>query len=143
PGGAEPAGHVALEVLERASRPVVVVPPEAVAGPDRPVRRVLLPLEGDVSSARPLAEDLGDLVSDDVELVVLHVLTATSPPPILDHAEWDLPLWTGDFLERFCPMATRIDLRTGPVGPRVLDVCAEVDADLVVLSWSQDASEGH
>jgi hypothetical protein len=52
-------------------------------------------------------------------------------------------MWGDEFMARFCPAAARIELRTGPIGVRVSEVSAEVDADLVVLSWSRDSSPGH
>lgn len=143
PGGRRPVGRTALHILERANKPVVVVPPEAVGVSPRPFRRLLVPLEGSEQSARPVTEDLGPLIPDDIELVVLHVFTTSTVPPILDHPEWDLPLWGDEFLTRFCPNATRIDLRTGTVGRGITEACGEGGADLIVLSWSQDASPGH
>lgn len=143
PGGRRPVGRTALHILERTNKPVVVVPPEAVGVSPRPFRRLLVPLEGSEQSARPVADDLGPLIPDDIELVVLHVFTTSTVPPILDHPEWDLPLWGDEFLTRFCPNASRIDLRTGAVGTGITEACGEGDADLIVLSWSQDASPGH
>lgn len=143
PGGRRPVGRTALHILERASKPVVVVPPEAVGVSLRPFRHLLVPLEGSEESARPIAEMLRPLIVADIELVVLHVFTTSSVPPVLDHPEWDLPLWGDEFLARFCPAATRIDLRTGAVGSAVTEACGELDVDLIVLSWSQDASPGH
>jgi hypothetical protein len=52
-------------------------------------------------------------------------------------------MWGDEFLARFCPNASRIDLSTGPVATCVTDTCTQSAADLVVLSWSQDASPGH
>lgn len=143
PGGRRPVGRTALHILERASKPVVIVPPEAAGVSPRPFRRLLVPLEGSEQSARPVAEDLGPLILDDVELVVLHVFTISTVPPVLDHPGWDLPMWGDEFLARFCPNASRIDLRTGAVGSGVTEACSEADGDLIVLSWSQDASPGH
>ena len=141
--GPRPVGRTALHILERASKPVAVVPPEAVCVSPRPFRRLLVPLEGSEQSARPLAEDLSPLILDDVELVVLHVFTTSTVPPVLDHPGWDLPMWGDEFLARFCPNASRIDLRTGAVASGVTEACTEMNGDLIVLSWSQDVSPGH
>lgn len=139
--GNRPVGRTALHILEQSSKPVVIVPPEAVER--RSFHRLLIPLEGTEQSARAVAQALGSLTTGDVELVVLHVFTPATVPPVLDHPGRDLSIWGDEFLARFCPSASRIDLSTGPVGSRVNDTCGQCAADLVVLSWSQDASPGH
>jgi nucleotide-binding universal stress UspA family protein len=143
PGGRRPVGRTAMRLLEAARQPVVVVPPEAVQTKARPLHRLLVPLEGSEESAGPVLADLLSLVGDRVDLVVVHVFTDATVPAVLDHPEWDLPLWGDEFLARFCPGATNIVLRTGEVGLGVCESCANVGADLIVLSWSQDASAGH
>jgi nucleotide-binding universal stress UspA family protein len=51
-GGPQPAGHTALDVITRVSKPVVVVPPHAQ--PPEQLARILLPLEGTSESSRAL-----------------------------------------------------------------------------------------
>lgn len=143
PGGRRPAGHTALRVLERASKPIVVVPPEVVGVSPRPFRRLLLPLEGTEESSRPLTTILGPLLRKDVELLVVHVFTDDTVPRALDRPERDLQLLGGEFLAHYCPEGTKIDLRTGSVGNQVGAACLDEDADLVVMSWSQNPSPGH
>jgi nucleotide-binding universal stress UspA family protein len=142
PGGRRPVGRTALRVLEQAHKPIVVVPPEAVGVSPRPFRRLLVPLEGSEQSARPVVESLYPLIVSAPELVVLHVFTSATVPRSLDRYGRDLALWGDEFLARFCPEATRIELRAGSVGDRVAEVCREQDVDLVVLSWSQESSLG-
>lgn len=142
PGGARPVGHIAQRLVESSEVPVLVVPPDAPESAGRPPWRVLLPLEGDEETSRDLAGRLARLLPSDVELVVLHVATAATAP-VVDHAEWGISLWAEEFLARYCPTASRVDLRSGDVGGRILEACADVEADLVVLSWSQDTSAGH
>lgn len=143
PGGRRPAGRTAIHILERASKPIVVVPPEAVGVSPRPFKRLLVPLEGTESSSRPVTESLCPLIVADVELVVLHVFTSDNPPRFLDRPARDLQMLGGEFLARHLPDAARIEMRAGPVGPTVAEVCQQEDADLIVLSWSQDSSAGH
>ena len=143
PGGRRPTGHTALRVLERANKPIVVVSPESVGVSPRPFHRLLLPLEGTESSSRPVTECLCPLIVGDVELLVLHVFTADTMPRVLDRPERDLQLLGGEFLARYCPNATQIALRTGSVGSQVGAACRDESADLVVLSWAQEASAGH
>jgi nucleotide-binding universal stress UspA family protein len=143
PGGRRPIGHTALAVLQQTSKPTVVVPPEAVGVAPRTFRRLLVPLEGSAESSRPVVECLCPLIVTKVELVVLHVFTPETTPRVLDRPRRDLELLGDEFLTRHCPYASRIEWRTGPVGARVTEAYDQDDADLVVLSWSQDSSVGH
>lgn len=143
PGGRRPVGQTALHILEQAGKPLVVVPPEAVGVSPRVFQRLLLPLEGDQESARAVQDQLRPMNLDAVELVALHVFTPDTVPAVLDHPGRDLSMWGDEFLARFCPRAARVDLRTGEVSGRILEACRESEADLIVLSWSQDASPGH
>ena len=90
-----------------------------------------------------MAESLRPLLVGEVEPVVLHVFTKATMPRVLDRPVRDMALWGDEFLARFCPEAVGIELRAGSVGSHVAEVGAEQHADLVVLSWSQDASPGH
>lgn len=141
PAGRRPVGRTALHVLKRASKPIVIVPPD-VAAP-HPLRRLLLPLEGTTVSSQPIVDMLWPLLDTDVELIVLHVFTDETTPRVLDRPGRDLELLGDEFLTRHCPGATHIELCAGPTGCRVTEVCGEQQADLVVLSWSQNASSGH
>ncbi|MGH9085186.1 MAG: hypothetical protein ACRDYW_07000 [Acidimicrobiales bacterium] len=144
PGGRRPAGHTAMHVLERATKPIVIVPPDAaVPTSAHPLRRLLVPLEGAKESSRPILDRLCPLIVAEIELVVLHVFTTATVPRALDRSARDLSMWGDEFVARFCPGAARIELRTGPIGVRVGEVTAEVGADLVVLSWSRNSSPGH
>lgn len=142
PGGRRPVGGTALDVLERADKPIVVVPPEAFGVSPRPFRRLLVPLEGSEQSSRPVVESLYPLIVGEIEVVVLHVFTKATVPQALDRPERDLSLWGDEFLARFCPEAADLELRAGSVSGCVAEVCGEQDLDLVVLSWSQDTSPG-
>ena len=138
-GGRRPVGRVARRVLERAGKPIVVVPPETVLS--RPLRRLLLPLEGTDVTSRPILEALRPiLVGGDVELVVLHVFTNATLPRMLDRPGYDLDLLAREFLAHHCPGADVIELRVGPVARRVAEVAGEHGADMVVLSWHQDTA---
>jgi hypothetical protein len=143
PGGRRPTGRTALAVMQGTNKPTVVVPPDAVGVSPRPFRRLLVPLEGSEETSRPVMDCLCPLIVAKVELVVLHVFTAETVPRVLDRPGRDLELLGDEFLTRHCPYATRVEWRTGPVGARVTDAYGEDDADLVVLSWSQDSSAGH
>ena len=142
-GGRRPVGHIAVHVLERTHKPVVIVPPEMRRTSTQPIRRLLLPLEGSEHSSRPVIEALNSLISTNVDVVALHVFTKNTTPPILDRPQRDLELWSDEFLARFCPAASNLELRRGSVGRGVEEVGDEQATDMVVLSWAQDNSPGH
>ena len=102
---------------------------------------MLLPLEGAEGTSLATLEALRPiLVGGEVQLVVLHVFTDTTVPRMLDRPGYDLDLLGREFLALHCPVADVIELRAGPVGPRVSEVSAQHDADMVVLSWGQDTA---
>lgn len=142
PAGRRPAGRTAVRVLERARKPMLVVPPEAVWDPSRRFCRLLIPLEGTHATSRSVSDGLMPLLRSDVELVILHVFTAETTPKVLDRPVRDLEMLGAEFLATQLPGATRVEMHSGPVGATVADVCERDGADLVVLSWSQDSSPG-
>ena len=134
-------GSTARHIVERSLNPVVIVPPELIAG--GPFRRLLIPLEGTETSTRPVLERLLPLLAADVELVVIHVFTESTAPAMLDHTWRDLEILGKEFLARHLPnREARIDLRHGPAGRQIAEACVEHGADLIVLSWSQDSTAG-
>lgn len=74
---------------------------------------------------------------------MLHVFTPDTLPRVLDHPSRDLQLLGGEFLACHFPGANRIELRSGWVSSEVAALAGEEEADLIVLSWSQDTSGGH
>lgn len=140
-GGRRPAGHTAMQVLEAATKPVVVVPPDGAVSAEP--RRVLIPLEGDPASSQPVLDRLVPMLAPGADLVAVHVFTADTMPRVLDRPVRDLELWGEEFVARFCPAATSIRLRTGVVGTQIEEVAVEERVELVVLSWSRDMSAGH
>jgi nucleotide-binding universal stress UspA family protein len=143
PAGRRPAGRTALHVMERADKSVVVVPPNIAARGPWTFHRLHVPLEGSEQSSRPVAEGLYPLINAEVDVIVLHVFTAETMPRILDRPLRDLQLWGDEFLARYGPSGAHIECRTGQVGDEVAQVCRDELVDLVVLSWSRDASAGH
>lgn len=142
PAGRRPVGRTAVRILERAMKPMLVVPPEAVGDRSRRFHRLLVPLEGTHTSSHPVSKGLIPLLRSDVDLVVLHVFTAETTPKVLDRPVRDLEMLGSEFLATQLPGAARIELQSGPVGPTVARVCQRDGADLVVLSWAQDSSPG-
>ena len=142
PTGRRPAGTTALAVIAAANKPMVVVPPDLAAAGTRQVHRLLVPLEGTRSSSRAVLDGLVPLLAREVELIVVHIFTASTVPRFLDQPGRDLWLLGREFIARHCPPASRAELRTGSVSDHVEVLCQDADADLVVLSWSQTADPG-
>lgn len=142
PGDHRPMGSTAMEVAQQSLKPVLIVTPEAGDVASHPFHRLLLPLEGERESSRPVLDKLLPLVAEDVELVVLHVFTAETTPRFLDRPGRDLELLGDELRCRHCPDAAEIEMRTGHVGQRVEEVSRERTVDLIVLAWSQALDEG-
>jgi len=140
PSGRRPLGHIAARLVQALGKPVAVVPPESVG--HRTLRRLVVPLEGTASSSAPVMEALGRLVVAPVEVVALHVFTEGTRPKMMDRPVRDLEMIGAEFLARHLPGASRVEFRTGAVDRGVVEVCAAEEADVVVLSWAQDAARG-
>lgn len=134
-------GTNASRVIATTTKPVLLVPADA-PDMDRAYRRLLVPLEGNLATSSPIVDTLCPLIIRDVELVVLHVFTETTIPLASDRPGRDLAMWGTEFLARFCPNASRIELRTGSIASQVNRLCRQEDVDVIVLSWAQDDSAG-
>lgn len=143
PGGRDPAGHIAVSVLERAGVPVLVVPPEV--GPVRPrVRNVVVPLEGSAPTTACMGPLLHRLHDAGVRLVALHVFAEQDVPRFRDHGGHAEESLATAFASRWCPgIPTEVRLRVGAATAATVDVADIEDADAIALGWSQDLSPGH
>jgi nucleotide-binding universal stress UspA family protein len=140
PARGHPVSALTRHVIERASKPVAVVPSEG--GPFRRLGRLLVPLEGSSSTSEPVLSSLVPLLAEGTEIVVVHVFTEATLPRMLDRPGRDLELLGREFLAIHCPPATVIELRSGPPAAAVAAATREHDVDLVALSWRQDSSRG-
>jgi nucleotide-binding universal stress UspA family protein len=140
--GPLPAGHTTLGLLRRVRRPVVAVPPAAAPLVD--VKRVLLPLDGEITTTRAVEDATALLAGSGAELVVLHSFTPATAPAFWNGAPEDQAAWGREFLARHCAtMNCRLVLRTGPPGRHVVELATLEEPDLLVLGWSQNLSESH
>lgn len=138
-GGARPAGQTALAVVASLVKPVVVVPPD-VREPGR-LERILVPLEGTVSSSlapRSVIELFGRA---HLEVVVLHVHEEARLPAFNDQPQHETEAWGREFLARYCPPGigvVRLEERVGRPEELVPRVAEETSADLIALGWAQE-----
>jgi nucleotide-binding universal stress UspA family protein len=142
-GGATPAGHVALQLAVALSKPLLVVPPEAVV-PAR-LRRILVPLNGSRTSAAALTETIELANRHDLTVIVLHVHHLAALPLFTEQPQHELEAWADEFLHRHLVdhEDAELELRSGSPGRHVLEVAAARRADLIALGWAQDLAEGH
>jgi nucleotide-binding universal stress UspA family protein len=144
--GASPAGHITLEMVQSLDCTTVVVPPDAA---DRPLRRVLVAVEGDGESRdlRGLFDHLGDLATP--EVIALHVIEPSALPPFADSPVLEADAFKQEFGIRSAgtvledPSRVRFEMRVGDAAEALSDAARDLDADLIVLAWHRDLSGGH
>jgi hypothetical protein len=146
PAGASPAGHIALDVVQSLEGTIVIVPPDAT---DRPLRRVLVAVEGDGESAglRRLFDHLGGRPLPDV--IALHVIEPSDVPPFADSPVHETNAFEHEFRIRVASgllvdaSHLRVEMRVGDAADALRDATHELEVDLVALAWHRDLSGGH
>lgn len=141
--GPRPAGHTTIAVLQQVHRPLIAVPPGSPAVV-ADLKRVLLPLDGTLTTARSVQDTVTLLARSGAEFIVLHTFTAGTIPPFWNGTPQVQAAWEHEFLARYCAaLNCRLVLRTGPPGAHVVELASTEDADLMALGWHQDLSETH
>jgi nucleotide-binding universal stress UspA family protein len=136
-------GHIALAVVQRTNKPVVAVPPGSGGRRLKPLRRVLVPLDGTMVAAQAVEDTLRQLRDRGVQLLALHVFDAERMPRFSDQPQHEVDVWEREFLARYCGQpGTRLHTRRGWAASAVLEVAATEEADLIALGWGQDLSPG-
>jgi nucleotide-binding universal stress UspA family protein len=143
PGGRRPLGSTALAIATSLQKPVVVGPLNGP--PSAAVRRILVPLEGNVPASLVPRAIVALGREADLEVVVLHVHEETSLPRFTDQPQHEQKAWATEFLTRYCPWGigrVRLETRLGRTEELVPLVAGETGADLIVLGWAQELAEG-
>lgn len=140
-GGPRPAGHVSLGLVQLATAPVVAVPPATLVG-EKPLRDVLLPLDGSASTEAAVGPTIAALAGSGLRITVAHVFDAAGTPRFLDQPHHGLEAWGHEFLARHARPDLDLVLRAGHPGEQLLDVITATAPDLVVLGWSRDLASG-
>ena len=143
PTDPRPLGTTAVSVATSVHKPVVVVPPDA--SPRPAINRILVPLEGDVSTsvAPPVLLELAPDAM--VEVIALHVFAPDAIPAFTDQPCHEQEARAGEFLARYCPWGiagVRLETRVGSREEQVARTARECGCDLIVLGWSQRLTEG-
>jgi nucleotide-binding universal stress UspA family protein len=143
PAGSRPVGSTAFELMESLDKPLVVVPPN-VSRPGA-LRRVIVPLEGTLSTSLAPRRLIEIACDAELEVVVLHVHDEASLPAFTDQPQHETDAWAEEFLARYVPGRlgdVRLEVRVGRREEQVLRVAEEMDGDLIALGWSQDLAPG-
>ncbi|HYM51775.1 MAG TPA: universal stress protein [Candidatus Limnocylindrales bacterium] len=141
--GHHPIGHIALDVVQHSTKPVIAVPPETGTRKDRPLRRVLVPLDGTTAAARAVEGTVQQLRECGVQVLALHVLDTERIPRFSDQPQHEMEVWEREFLARYCSQpGTRLHVRRGWASSAILELAAVEQADLITLGWAQDLSAG-
>lgn len=141
PSGRRPLGGTASAVASVLPKPVMIVPPDAE--PPGAFRRVLVPIEGLVSSSlapRWLFEPAREA---GIDVLALHIHDEESIPAFTDQPQHEQPAWAAEFVRRYCPWgieAVQLETRVGRIGELIPVVAAESGCDLIALGWSQELS---
>jgi nucleotide-binding universal stress UspA family protein len=141
--GARPIGATALDVITSLLKPVVVVPPHALSGPE--LRRVLVPLEGTISTSLAPKGIIEFAHDAELDVTVLHVHDAATLPFFTDQPQHQVRAWGDEFVARYCPWGigkVTVELRVGRPAEEILAVAAETGAQLIALGWSQEIDWG-
>jgi hypothetical protein len=140
--GSTPVGSTALSLVELATTPIVVVPPELAVAPWRP-DRIVVPLDGTSETADAVRDLLHQLAGARTEILVVHVLDNDTVPRFLDRPARDMEVLGKEFLQRYCrDEGTRFVWRTGPARRAVAEA-AEDGRSVFVLAWKGSFAAGH
>jgi nucleotide-binding universal stress UspA family protein len=140
-----PAGHVALDLVRRVEKPVIVVPPDAHL-PAKGRFRLLAPIDPEPESSAALCELLAAVQPPTLELVLLRVFDAEHMPAFENHGTHDADLWVEELVRATVPAEApraRVELRVGHPASTILDAERELAPDAVVLAWAQTFAGGH
>jgi nucleotide-binding universal stress UspA family protein len=129
------------EIIRRSRKPVVALPRGVEVG-ERPISRVLLPLDGTVVSARAVTPAVQLLLDAGTEVIATHVFDTSTVPAFWDQAAHGRPAFSDEFVRRHLPGGVRLALRRGSAAEQVLAESELTGADLLLLGWAQLLTPG-
>ena len=121
------------------------MPPHAA---DRPLRRVLVAVEGDGESTtlRGLFERLGGSATP--EVIALHVIEPSELPPFADSPAHEAAAFEQEFMIQVSgtiiedPSRIRFEMRVGDAPTALREAAEELDVDMAVLAWRRTLAGG-
>jgi nucleotide-binding universal stress UspA family protein len=138
PLGKRPAGHVTVDIITSLRKPVVVVPPHASAVVA--FERMLVPLEGTLTSAAALAAVIERAHAHGLDVVLLHVRGESSVPRFSEQSHYEMEAWADEFLARYCsgtPRGVRLEVRVGSACEQIVRAVEQTRCGLIALGWGQ------
>jgi hypothetical protein len=138
-----PVGAVAARLLTALAKPVAIVPADT-PHPSR-LTRVLVPLEGTVSPSLVPHRALQIALSEELDVVCLHVFDPAWAPAFSDQPQHEMASWTAEFLARYAPADlgdVRLEMRVGRPAEQIVAAAAELDADVVAFGWARELAHG-
>jgi nucleotide-binding universal stress UspA family protein len=144
-------GHVAEQVIANSAVPLLLVRPEAAAQMHvRPLRRLLVPLDGTPSTARALHHIAALVRRLDASLDVLLVAApgteamergSIGVPRYIDQPQHEWPGWADEVYERLCVccaglgagIPTQVFVAHGAIGDEVIRIATTHEHDAIVL----------
>jgi nucleotide-binding universal stress UspA family protein len=143
PHGGREIGSTALEVVTTAHKPVFAIPPELPA--EFAVRRVLVPLEGSLSTSYAPYAALDAPGAEHIDVVILHVLEEHALPAFSDQPQHEWEAFFNEFLARYSRWPfeqVRLETRVGRPDQHILPVARDTNCDLIALAWAQEIAPG-
>lgn len=138
-------GHLALQLADRLTQPLLVVPPDSV--PSDRIERVLVALKGQPGRTGPLQHTVEVVADGDLDVTVVHVDDEEAVPGFTDSTAHEPQEVAQEYLARYWPLGpkARLALPFGSPAEEVLAVAADIRPDVVVVGWPQgaDAQHGH
>ena len=134
-------GGTASAVASTLPKPVMIVPPDAE--PPAAFRRVLVPIEGLVSSKLTPEWFFEPARETGIDVLALHIHEAESIPAFTDQPQHEQPAWADEFVRRYCRWGideVQLETRVGRVGELIPIVATESECDLIALGWSRELS---
>ena len=137
PTDPRPLGTTARAVATSVRKPVLIVPPDVAPPPT--LRRILVPLEGTVSSSLAPASLIELALNAQIEVVALHVLGSGDIPAFTDQPQHEHDAWAAEFLARYCPSGIERAARAAdrPRGGSRAARAEESRSDLIALGWAR------
>ena len=144
PSGARPAGHTTMAAATRASKPVLVVPPEARVGAAGQRVRIVVPLDGTADTDRGAQHARRLFDTRGIDITVLHVFADDAVPRFWDQPYHEHEAWGREFVARHWPAARpAVRLSQGAPGEAVLAAAEAEACDAIALVWGQRFAGEH
>jgi len=143
PASSRPLGGTATAVAVALRKPVLVVPPDADSPPA--FRRVLIPLEGTLSTSMAPRSLVEVASGERIDVVALHIHDEDSLPSFTDQPQHEMAAWAREFIHRYCPWGigdVQLETRIGSIAELVPIVAEQCSCDLIAPGWSRQLAHG-